>query len=101
VIVSDHLPTSGSPAAPLLMMLDAAQLLVAGDDVELRTAEHASVVMDDDPDMSSAAGSPAAPVPAQLVSLWQVNARGLMAERRYGFGKARETAVATMAGGSW
>jgi HK97 family phage major capsid protein len=101
VVVSDYLPGSGSPAQPLVMMLDASQLVLASDDVGLRVAEHASVQMDTAPDMSSAAGSPSAPVGGELVSLWQVNARGLMVERRIAYAKARDTAVATMAGGAW
>lgn len=101
VLVSDHLPTTGSPAVPLVVLIDASQVAADTSELQLDIARHASLEMADDPSGASAAGSPSAPVSASMVSLFQTNSAGLRLERWLAFKKLRSSAVATISAAAW
>jgi hypothetical protein len=91
IIPSDNLPQAGSPLATAAVLVDAGQVAVADGPLEMDTAAHASVQMDDAP---SAGAQP-------MVSLWQTNSRGLRLRRRVGYGKLRPTAAAVIDNPAW
>jgi hypothetical protein len=84
-----------------LILADASQFTASDGGVVLDTAEHASVEVTDEPTQASVEGSPPAPAAAQQVSLWQVNARALRAERWFSFRRNRADAVALMESIDW
>lgn len=87
IIPSANLPTTGSPAAPLAVMIDAARVITADDGLRLDVATHASVQLDDAPSTG----------PTPQISLWQLNLVGFKAERHFGFYRLEADAAATMA----
>jgi hypothetical protein len=100
VLVSDHLPALGSPDGPCIMLIDASRVAADTEVVTLDIARHASLEMADPTTHGSGIGSPEQSGPANLVSLWATNSRGLRAERWYGFRRLRDSAVA-ICGGAW
>jgi hypothetical protein len=101
VVVSDWVPTSGSPGAQVVL-IDASQVAADSGVVALDEAKYATLEMTDTPTMHvGGVGSPSAPVAASMVSLWQTNSRGLRASRYYGFRKLRADAVAVLGGAVW
>ena len=84
-LVSDQL------AANTAMLVDATGIIGETSNVDLKMARHATMQFDDAPDSPPTALT-------GLVSLWQHNLRALMAERWFGFEKARSTAVAMLSG---
>lgn len=90
-LVSDHLPVSGSPAAPQIMLVDASGVAANTAEITLDDATHAAIQMSSTP-------SPGA---QQMTSLWQTNSTALRASRFYGFQLLRDDAVAVLSGASW
>ena len=84
-LVSDQL------AANTAMLVDATGIIGETSNVDLKMARHATMQFDDAPDSPPTALT-------GMVSLWQYNLRALMAERWFGFSKARSTAVAMLSG---
>lgn len=75
LLVCTHAPDN-------LVALDATGVALADAGVELDSTEEASVQMSDTPTNSSGgAGSPAAPTPTDVVSLWESNAIAIKATR--------------------
>lgn len=92
-LVTDRLPAGAS------LLVDAAAIAANLGSIEVQTSRMADLVMDTAPTMSVAAGSPAAPVPAQVVSLFQSNSTAIRAERTFAFRVLRSNAVAAITGG--
>ena len=84
-LVTDQLPANTA------MLIDATGILGETSNVDLKMARHATMQFDTAPDSPPTALT-------GLVSLWQYNLRALMAERWFGFSKARSTAVAMLSG---
>lgn len=81
------------------MLIDASAIAANGGEVQIATSTVADVQMVDNPTVATSAGSPAAPVAAQLVSLFQSNGVALRAERTFSFRLLRSNAVAAVTGG--
>lgn len=84
VLPADFLPGSDSPANQTALLVDASQLILSADTINLATAEHASVEMDT---------APTGGADKVQVSLWQRNLVGLRSEQKIAFAVAREGAV--------
>jgi hypothetical protein len=74
-----------------ILLVDASNVAVAERPIELRSSEEAALEMADDP-----SGASDTPTAANLVSLYQVNALALLAERQCGLKLLRVTAAATL-----
>jgi hypothetical protein len=97
VIASDQMPGGSPDVAGLLV--DASQIATWSGGVGLSRARHASVQMDDTPNMfAGGAGSPDAPAGSTVVNLWQTNCVGLRAERPWNAVRLRTDAVAVIEG---
>ena len=77
----------GSPAiasrfapANRLILADPSLIAIAGGETEIRISRNAAIQMDDAPTQAAFTGSPSAPVASNVVSLFQVNATGMLAE---------------------
>jgi hypothetical protein len=81
VVVSDATENVG-------YLVDASQVATENDLIELRSAEHAALQLDDNPTSGS----------TNLVSLWQNGAVGMRAERQFGVELLRSDAVALITG---
>jgi HK97 family phage major capsid protein/HK97 family phage prohead protease len=102
VIVSQYLALVGSPTNEIVILANANDIYLADDgQVVIDVSREASLEMSDAPTNSSSAGSPGAPVPTSLVSLWQSNSVGLRAERFVNWKKRRAGAVAYITGVNW
>jgi HK97 family phage major capsid protein/HK97 family phage prohead protease len=102
VIVSQYLALVGSPTNEIVILANANDIYLADDgQVVIDVSREASLEMSDTPTNASAAGSPLAPVPTQLVSLWQSNSIGLRAERFVNWKKRRAAAVSYISGVNW
>ena len=104
VIVSEYVGEfAGSPGAANVWLVAADQIFLGdegGFNVDL--SREASLLMDTAPAMSSGGiGSPDAPVPAQMVSMYQTNSVALRAERTISWVKARATAVQGISNVQW
>jgi HK97 family phage major capsid protein len=73
--------------------IDAAGIVVADLGIELDSSENATLEMVDDPTNATSAGSPSAPVPTTLTSLWAANSVGIKATRYVNWSR-RSDAVA-------
>lgn len=95
VITSQYAVLGGSPDGNLMILLNASDIFLADDgQVVIDVSREASLEMDGAPTQSVAGGSPLAPVPSQVVSLWQTNSIGLRAERFINWARRRTEAVA-------
>lgn len=93
--VSDHALTN-------VFAVDASGYVGGADDVELKASRHADVLMNTEPNMAIATGSPpTTATAAQLTSMFQTNSVALMALRRFGFQKIRADAAAKLTGVAW
>lgn len=98
VIASEYCASVGSPSGGLLILVNASDIYLADDgQVVIDASREASLQMLDNPTNSPVAGSPLAPVPTTLVSLWQTNSIGLRAERFINWQRRRAAAVAYLA----
>lgn len=70
---------SSAVASGRLVLIDGARIAAASDPIELDATQQGSIQMDSEPDMNvlEGVGSPTAPVPAQMVSMWQSNSVGI------------------------
>jgi HK97 family phage major capsid protein/HK97 family phage prohead protease len=95
VITSQYAVLGGSPDGNLLILVNASDIFLSDDgQVVIDVSREASLQMADDPTNSPAAGSPLAPVPTSLVSLWQTDSVGLRAHRFINWLRRRDEAVA-------
>jgi HK97 family phage major capsid protein/HK97 family phage prohead protease len=102
VIVSQYAALDGSPGNSIVVLLNASDIWLADDgQVVIDISREASLEMSDSPTNSVASGSPEAPVPTSLVSLWQTNSIGIKAERFINWARRRATAVAYLTGVNW
>jgi HK97 family phage major capsid protein len=84
-VVTDQL------GANTAMLVDATGIIGETSNVDLKMARHSTLQFNTEPDSPPSALT-------GLVSLWQYNLRALIAERWFGFEKARSTAVAMLSG---
>jgi len=95
VITSQYAVLGGSPDGNLLILVNASDIFLSDDgQVVIDVSREASLQMADDPTNSPAAGSPLAPAPTSLVSLWQTDSVGLRAHRFINWLRRRDEAVA-------
>ena len=95
VITSQYAVLGGSPDGNLVILVNASDIFLSDDgQVVIDASREASLQMDDAPTNATSGGSPAAPVPTQVVSLWQTNSIGLRAERFINWARRRDAAVA-------
>jgi HK97 family phage major capsid protein len=104
VIVSEYVGEfAGSPGAANVWLIKASEVALAdegGFNVDM--SREASLVMDNAPVMSSGGiGSPDAPVPAQMVSMFQTNSVAFRAERTLNWQKLRPEAVQGISNVQW
>ncbi len=85
VVISD------SVASGVLILADAAQLVVAAGDIELSASDEADVQLNDGPDSPPSAST-------SMTNMWQNNLLALRATRYLGVARGRTTAVATISG---
>lgn len=98
VITSQYCSGLGSPSGNLMILVNAGDIYLSDDgQVVIDVSREASLQMLDNPTTSPAAGSPIAPVPTTLVSLWQTDSIGLRAERFINWQRRRDSAVAYLA----
>lgn len=88
------LGTNDSPTSELIILIDAAEVLLADDGVELDISTQATVQVDSDP-------SDSPPGPAVLVNLWQTNRIALKATRFIRWQRRRESAVGYISGAAY
>ena len=105
VIVSQYVPTAYDPddagtdyvSGAVVALVNANDIYMADEGgIEVKMSQEASLEMADNP-----SGSSATPTAAQLVSLWQTNSVGFLAERTINWSKRRTSAVAALAGVNW
>ena len=102
VIVSQYAALAGSPINNLVILVNASDIFLADDGmVTIDASQEASLQMADSPTNSVASGSPLAPVPTSVVSLWQTNSTGLRAERFINWEKRRAAAAAYFEHVAW
>jgi hypothetical protein len=104
VIVSEHVPASGSPSGDYVFLINANDIWFADDGgFNIDTSREASLEMDDAPTshMGVQEGSPGAPVGASLVSLWQTNSIAFRCERTVNWMRARASGVQVLWGVNW
>lgn len=91
VYVSNYVPTDSNGSVVALVKGDE---IFLGDEggVQVSMSDQASLVMDDDPSMSSAPATG----PAQMVSMWQTNSVAVLVERFLNWQRRRAEAVAWM-----
>lgn len=102
VIVSEYVPTvtAGSPAATTgyVALVNAQDIYLADNgDIRIDMSREASLQMNDAPttqDATTGTGT-------SLVSLWQTNCVGFLAERSLNWAKRRTSAVALLSGVAW
>jgi hypothetical protein len=98
--ISTDQPPSGSPTVAAVL-IDASRIAAWSEGVGITRVQHASVQMSDTPVMFVGnVGSPDTSIPVDVVSLWQVNASGIRAERWWNINRLQSTAVAVIEG-SW
>jgi hypothetical protein len=86
-------PALASPAAAAnLILIDAAQLAVADDGLDVALGRHVAIEMSDGPSMSSAA-----PTAVSVVSAWQAGAAALKLTRYLSWALLRDDAVGHLA----
>ena len=94
VITSQYANLGGSPVNNIVVLVNASDIFLSDDgQVVIDASREASLQMDDSPTNSVAGGSPVAPVPTTVVSLWQTNSIGLRAERFINWARRRASAV--------
>lgn len=104
VIVSEYVASLDSPHGGNLVILVNASDIYLSDDgqVVIDVSREASLQMDDAPtNASTDNASPPAPVPTQVVSLWQTNSIGLRAERFVNWKRRRDAAVQYLYDVNW
>jgi hypothetical protein len=96
----DGVPAFTSDALTTSALLVDGQSFVAAADpaIDLSTAQHAAIEMEDTPANASADGSPLAPTPATLVSMWQNNSVALQARRQIALSPIRAGGVVEVTG---
>jgi hypothetical protein len=94
------LVVSSAVTAGQLILVDASGIGGASDGVELSAGEP-DLQMDDAPTMSGGVGSPEAPVPTAVVSMWQVNAVAIRCISFFGLAKLRRGGVAVLTSVGW
>jgi HK97 family phage major capsid protein len=87
--------SSGVPAGSLYLV-DASGIAADGGPVTVKVSTQGDVLMDTAPPMNATT-----PTPASLVSLWQTNSTGLLANAWLGAQVLRDDAVAVITGISW
>lgn len=105
VITSMHVPAAGSPSGDYVVFVDAQSIYFADDGgIRIDMSREASVAMDDNPTGAAFTGSPGSVTglaTTSLVSLWQQNCVGFLAERTINWMRARSTGVAVLEGANW
>lgn len=102
VIVSQYVAVSGSPANDIVVLANASEIYLADDgQVVIDASREASLQMLDNPTNSIGAGSPVAPVPTTVVSMFQTNSVALRAERFINWSKRRDEAVQYIENVAW
>lgn len=105
VIVSQYVPTAYDAdgvdtdyvSGAVVALVNANDIYMADEGgIEVKMSQEASLEMADNP-----SGTSATPTAAQLVSLWQTNSVGFLAERTVNWAKRRTSAVAALAGVNW
>lgn len=76
-------PLIAAPYAPagMLALIDFGAVTVSVGDIDVMVSEQSAIEMESGPSGDVAVGSPVAPVPTSLVSLWQNDATGLRVTR--------------------
>ena len=87
---------TGGQADGTVTLIDASGLVVADGQIELRTSDEGSVEMSDAPSHNTTS-----PTHSTLVSLYQIDARALIAERSFAAKIVRPNSVMTLTGVSW
>lgn len=96
VLTSQHL-ANRSGAGNLVVAVNARDVMLADDgNVTVDVSTEASIQMVDNPTNSAATGTA-----TSMVSLWQTNSIGLLAEREISWAKARSTSVVYMDDVNW
>jgi hypothetical protein len=86
----------------VLVLIDPDGLAVAGGAARIRTSREGAVEMTDTPTQASNdLGSPNAPTPSNVVSLWQTNSVGILAEVAVNFAKVRTGSVSVLDVTAW
>ena len=80
VLPSSHLPTTGSPAAPQVILADASRIAVATTEIEVQRSTDASLQLDTAP-----TGDGSTPTATTVTSLWQNDLVAFQAFRRVGY----------------
>jgi HK97 family phage major capsid protein len=92
VITSENTPAdTNSPTNYLIILIDAAEILLAEGDIEFSVATHTALQMDDAPDSPPTANT-------VLVGLWQHNLVGVGIDRYVYWQRRREGSVAYISG---
>ena len=86
-------PSSGNAPRHQITLADLSEIAYAALPLDVSVSESATVEMESEPTNSVNAGSPPAPVPTELVSLFQTNSVGYKVSRIANWA-AREGAVA-------
>lgn len=95
VIVSEHVPTASSGG--YVFLVNASDIYLGDEgDISVDMSREASLEMQDDDSLSQDQ-----PVGASLVSLWQNNLVGFLAERTINWKKRRASAVAALSEVNW
>lgn len=95
LLISDGLPSGTA------VLLDATAVAAVPGEVNIDSSRAASLQLDDAPTQASTGGSPAAPTPTSLVSLFQTNSVAARAERSFAFKLLRADAAASLSGVSY
>lgn len=94
VIVSEYVPDG------VVALVNAGDIYLADDGgIEVSMSTEASLQMDDAPTNASAPSG--AVTPTTLVSLWQTNSVGFLAERTISWARRRDSSVAYLTGVAW
>jgi hypothetical protein len=92
VLVTESAPTdSDSPSNNIIVLLDAAEVLLAEGNVEFSVLRHITVQMDSAPDSPATASS-------VMVSLWQRNLIGLGVDKYVHWARRREGCCSYISG---
>ena len=92
---------SSAVASGRLILVDASSLAGAADTIEVSVSRQAALQLDNAPTMSVGAGSPASPVAATAVSLFQTNSIAIRSIAFFGAAVVRSGGVAALDGMAW
>jgi hypothetical protein len=88
-------------AAGVGLFISADAVAANGGSVELDTSDQTTIEMANPATQSIASGSPLAPVPSSVISLFQTSSTGVKATRTFGFQVLRASGIASLTGIAW